>query len=91
MVSARNSQTETLLTDGKVLLTGGFDANKHDLPSAEWFDPSNGTFSFAGNMEIQRSGHTATLLKNGEVLITGGNNQDGVVPVRTLATAELFP
>jgi len=91
MVSARNSQTETLLTDGKVLLTGGFDANKHDLSSAEWFDPSNGTFSFAGNMEIQRSGHTATLLKNGEVLITGGNNQDGVVPVRTLATAELFP
>jgi hypothetical protein len=91
MITARSGQTETLLTDGKVLLTGGFDANKHDLSSAEWFSSSNGTFSVAGNMEIQRSNHTATLLKNGDVLITGGNNQDGVVPVRTLATAELFP
>jgi hypothetical protein len=91
MVTARDGHTETLLTNGKVLITGGFAGKNVDLSSAEWFDPSNGTFSVAGNMEIQRSGHTATLLKNGEVLITGGNNQDGSVPVRTLATAELFP
>ena len=91
MVTARGGHTETRLTNGKVLLTGGLAGKNVDLSSAEWFDPSNGTFSIAGNMEIQRSRKTATLLKNGEVLITGGNNQDGVVPVRTLATAELFP
>jgi hypothetical protein len=72
-------------------LTGGYGGKNMDLSSAEWFDSSTGTFTIAGNMEMQRVGHRATLLKNGEVLITGGNNLDGSVPVRSLATAELFP
>jgi hypothetical protein len=91
MVTARGDHTGTLLTNGRVLLIGGYGGKNMDLSSAEWFDSSTGTFTIAGNMEMQRVGHRATLLKNGEVLITGGNNLDGFVPVRSLATAELFP
>jgi hypothetical protein len=95
MVTARSGHTETRLSDGKVLVTGGLAAKNVDLSSAEWFDPADGTFTTAGNMELQRIEHRATLLDNGDVLITGGNNLEGavpgVIPVRTLATAELFP
>jgi hypothetical protein len=86
MESPRKLHTATRLTDGKVLVIGGDNANG-DLSTAEFFDPGNGTFTVAGNMEIERSEHTATLLKNGEVLITGGFNN----AANTLGTAELFP
>jgi hypothetical protein len=52
------------------------------------FDPANGIFTPAGNMEIERFLHTATLLTNGAVLVTGGRNTNSVY---VLETAELFP
>jgi WD40 repeat protein len=79
MSVTRVSHTATLLTNGKVLVTGGHDA------SAELYDPTSGTFAFTGSMSIGRSSHTATLLANGKVLIAGGQNVSGA-----LATAELY-
>ena len=90
MLSPRELHTATRLTDGKVLLTGGIDGNSA-LSSAELFDPANGRFTPAGNMETERSEHRATLLTNGEVLITGGINFDNAAGLNSLATAELFP
>ncbi len=75
----RDFHTATLLTNGKVLVTGGHDA------SAELYDPTSGAFAATGSMSVGRSSHTATLLANGKVLIAGGQNVSGA-----LATAELY-
>jgi len=80
MSVTRDFHTATLLSNGKVLVTGGHDA------SAELYDPASGTFAVTmGSMSVGRSSHTAMLLANGKVLIAGGQNVSG-----TLATAELY-
>ena len=69
---SRSGHTETLLLNGKVLITGG--ESNSVFSSAELFDPSIGTWSDTGSMRNSRLGHTATLLPNGKVLVTGGYN-----------------
>jgi N-acetylneuraminic acid mutarotase len=96
MSTAGESHTATMLANGKVLVVGGIDkagavADIHYLATAEIFDPANGTFTAAGNMEIERSDHAATLLKDGRVLITGGINSDNSAYLNSLGPAELFP
>ncbi len=68
MHAVRDLHVSTLLSNGKVLVTGG----NRTAPSAEIFDPATGTFSLTGNMAMSRSAHTATPLSNGEVLVAGG-------------------
>ncbi|HEU4888186.1 MAG TPA: kelch repeat-containing protein, partial [Thermoanaerobaculia bacterium] len=65
----RNEHTATLLSNGKVLIAGGY--NGAYLASAELYDPASGTFSATGSMGTARSQHTATQLPNGKVLIAG--------------------
>jgi hypothetical protein len=96
MGTARELHTATMLANGKVLVTGGIDelgtvAEIHYLSTAEMFDPTNGTFTPAGNMQIERSEHAAILLVNDTVLITGGINGDNAEYLNSLASAELFP
>src|SRR4030067_2777245 len=84
----RAAHTATLLSDGKVLIAGGFreeGTSEIAIASAAIFDPSTNIFTNTGDMNEPRDGHTATLLKNGQVLIAGGWNQSG----RT-STAELY-
>jgi galactose oxidase-like protein len=77
LTTARVHHTATLLTNGKVLITGGQnDDGRGILASAELFDPATGTFSVTGQMTSPRSGHTATLLADGRVLTAGGGNAD---------------
>jgi WD40 repeat protein len=73
-MTARHGQTSTLLTDGRVLVTGGAtcDDSGGVWTTAELFDPATGTFSPAGSMGSPRQGHTATLLPDGRVLVAGG-------------------
>jgi len=96
MATTRQSHAATMLANGKVLVTGGIDRagtipHTHYLSTAEVFDPANGTFTAAGNMEIERSEHAAILLSNGEVLITGGIDADNSAYLNSLGSAELFP
>jgi WD40 repeat protein len=79
MSVTRDFHTATLLSNGKVLITGGHDA------SAELYDPTSGTFAATGSMSVGRNSHTATLLASGKVLIVGGQSVSGA-----LATAELY-
>ncbi len=76
MTSARTFHTASLLPNGKVLVSGGFDEGHPDQPlpesSAELYDPATGSFTPAGTMGTARADHTATLLPNGKVLIAGG-------------------
>src|SRR6266446_7771384 len=69
--TARWPHTATLLSNGKILVVGGYGVDG-PLKNAELFDPATGTWSSAGNLNNARVGHTATLLANGKVLVAGG-------------------
>ena len=59
----------TLLSDGKVLLTGA-DCDRY---GPQLYDPRTDVVSSAGVMAVQNGGgYTATLLRNGKVLFAGG-------------------
>lgn len=83
MTSVRVGHTATLLSTGKVLLTGGVDLlitdpktqppTGHVLSSVEIYNPTAQTFaSFTPAMTSPRAYHQATLLADGTVLLTGG-------------------
>lgn len=71
--SDRYYHTATLLSNGKVLVTGGYTTTTSSaLPSAELYDPATGTWSYTGSLNTGRYSHTATMLTNGQVLVVGG-------------------
>jgi hypothetical protein len=85
MLQDRQLHTETLLGDGKVLVTGG-DSSAGVLPTAELYDQTFGTWSsIAIPMSVPRQQHTATRLGDGRVLVVGGN--DGNI---NLSSAEIY-
>ena len=71
MKTGRSGQTATLLPNGLVLVSGGFDGS-NSLASAELYNPATGKWTATGSMNTARDGHTATLLSNGQVLVAGG-------------------
>jgi hypothetical protein len=62
--------TATLLSNGKVLIAGGYGTNP--VANSELYDPVSGTFGATATISTARSAHTATPLANGKVLVTGG-------------------
>jgi hypothetical protein len=79
---ARYGATATLLSNGQVLVAGGYYSNGTPLSSAELYNPATGAWTVTGSLNVARYGATATLLPNGEVLVAGG--------VGPLASAELY-
>ena len=70
--------TATLLPNGRVLITRGFDQEGPYGSWAELYDPSTGAFSATGYPITNHTGPTATLLMNGKVLLAGGDYGDGL-------------
>jgi hypothetical protein len=85
MNSARSGAASVLMPDGRILVTGGSDANGNALASAEFFN-ADGSFSDAPAMASPRSGHSAVWLPTGYVLVAGGTTSGG----GATNTAELF-
>jgi WD40 repeat protein len=84
----RAAHTATLLSNGKVLIAGGFrqeGTSEISIASAELYDPITNTFIPLADLNEARNGHTATLLPDGQVLIVGGWGLSGRIP-----TAELY-
>jgi hypothetical protein len=80
LAKARYNHSATLLSSGKVLVTGGFSS---DPTSAELYDPTARTWSATtNNMSTSRSYQTSTTLRNGDVLVIGG--YDGATSLSTL-------
>lgn len=92
MTVPRESHTATVLSSGKVLISGGSDGILGYTPtitlyaSSETFDPSAGQFTATGMMTAQRDWHTASLLASGKVLVAGGDASGA----QTNVTADLF-
>jgi uncharacterized repeat protein (TIGR03803 family) len=82
--TARSGHTATLLTNGEVLVAGGYGTAA--LTSAELYNPATGTWTTTGSLNAARQYHTATLLTNGQVLVAGGEDNSG----DALASAELY-
>ena len=81
MTALRSDHRVTNLSNGKVLITGGFNGAS-TLSSAEVYDPTSGTtgsFTAVGSMMNARMRHTATLLANGNVLVAGGDSGSGIL------------
>ena len=85
----RVGHTTTALINGLVLVAGGVTpcgrGGQCILSSAGIYNPSTGTFTLTGNLNVARSGATATLLDNGMVLVAGGQGTAGY-----LTSAELY-
>lgn len=80
MTTTRFFHTATLLNDGRVLITGGYETDRpgHSSPefrhaTAELFDPAKGTSSATGDMSQARSQHRAIPLQDGRVIIKGND------------------
>jgi hypothetical protein len=75
MIAARDSQTATLLRDGRVLVAGGFDCSAltscDGVGSAELYDPATGHFSLTASPQEYVDPHAAVLLGDGRVLLVG--------------------
>ena len=72
-LQARDAHTATLLKDGRVIVTGGFDDDVWPMDSVEIFDPKTGVWNAGVRMESPRAFHAATLLGDGRVLVTGAS------------------
>jgi len=86
MASTRSLHTATALTNGTVLIAGGFDSTMATLASAEIYDPITGLFSATGVMSAARVAAEATRLRNGQVLMVGGQDASG----NAIASVDLY-
>ncbi|MEJ8815762.1 kelch repeat-containing protein [Variovorax ureilyticus] len=82
--TGRTGATATLLDDGRVLSTGGYNSSNATLASTEVYDSGSGQWTPNGSMTQPRYFHTATLQSNGNVLLVGGADD-----FTSLATAEV--
>ena len=87
MIDPRASHAAARLSDGTVLLVGGYAMDGVALATAEISDPTTATPSPAGSLGTPRHGITATTLLDGRVLVAGGNSGAGAPD---LATAEIY-
>jgi hypothetical protein len=77
VMSLRDLNTATLLSNGKVLVAGGRGGNGDPIAFTELYDPASGSWTASGRMVGARAGHTATLLADGRVLVVGGSDSLG--------------
>ncbi|PYL38621.1 MAG: hypothetical protein DMF34_06295 [Verrucomicrobia bacterium] len=85
LVVPRTAHAATVLTDGRVLITGGRASAGYIVAVSEIFDPATGTSTASATLSTARVDHTATLLPDGRVLVAGGTGVSG-----SLASAEIF-
>ncbi len=74
--------TATLLTDGRVLIAGGYDVNaQRDAITDEIYDPTTGRFTPVGPVAPHGSDAVSVVLADGRVLILGGTYNSPVAQV----------
>ena len=77
----RNDHAASLLPDGRILVSGGFDCWTDFLWDYEIWDPVTATWAEQGSMAQFHGDHSSTLLAAGPVIVEGGlNAQVELVP-----------
>lgn len=74
MANARFGHTATPLSNGKVLIVGGFQAYLQIPATSEIYDPTTQSWEQEAPITEARHLHAASLLPDGRVLIVGGKN-----------------
>jgi hypothetical protein len=91
----RLNHTATLLTNGQVLIAGGYgscSASCTSDTSTELFNPATGTFAYGQILASARSGQSGTLLPNGNVALIGGiNGGTTLTSIESYQPASLIP
>lgn len=98
MGTGRAGHSASLITDGRVFITGGYDparaASQRFIVNSEIYDPSRSAgleFSPTHSLTQGRAFHTATAMGNGKILIAGGyNNFENAGNRGILETSEIF-
>jgi N-acetylneuraminic acid mutarotase len=77
MFLPRYNHEATLLADGRVLVTGGFNISAFHIPakSVELYDPIADRWRQVADMRTPRATHIAAQLNDGRVLVAGGWTQ----------------
>lgn len=95
MVRPQAYAGDALLSNGKVLVAGGFGATPSPgaapeiLRAAQLYDPTDGSWSSAGVMSVPRAQLTATALPDGKVLIASGTDE-AYTNTQFYSSAELY-
>jgi MYXO-CTERM domain-containing protein len=81
MNTARSSHGGAVLSNGQVLVTGGYVSRQapHYTASAELYDPTTHTWAVTSNMTVERGNHTENALADGTALIVGGTDNGAEV------------
>jgi Galactose oxidase, central domain/Kelch motif len=85
---ARAGHQATLLLDGRVLVTGGYDSAGGGIARAEVFSAGTGVWAEAASNIEARTDHAATRLQDGRVLVVGGASS--ISSCSPTATAALY-
>ena len=75
-----------LLSDGKVLIMGGYSTASTALSSCEVYDPATGLWTVIASLNVARFTHSAVKLSDGKILVAGGINSNYAL----LASCEIF-
>jgi hypothetical protein len=89
MPTQRADHVSILLADGRVLVAGGDNdcaGGERKSAAAELYDPTTGTFSSTGPLNVPRAHFTAVRLSDGRVFAVGGDNDASGF----LASAEIY-
>ena len=85
MPKTHTERSTALLTNGRVLMTGGLGADIEFLGSYEAYDSGKHSWPPDTNLFDQRNGHCMIRFKDENVLVASGTDHGG-----TLASAEIF-
>lgn len=72
---ARQNHTQITLSNGKILMIGGFSRSKGPLASIEEFDPSTGESVIIGKLSQARYLHSVVQMPDGRLVVVGGNSR----------------
>ena len=72
LLRARKSCTLTVLSNGKILVSGGLDSSGSPINECECFDPKTQSLSRFSPLAVPRSGHSVIEYGDGKLLVVGG-------------------
>jgi len=90
MIKPRTGHTATLLQNGRVLVTGGYNGDDGYLHECEVYDPDTNQWLYTGWMNQARWTHGAVGLDDGTVLIIGGYFEGDEYEFEILTSCEIY-